>query len=108
MNINPVDNPELFTDESRAGLIYAVVPVMAIASIAVGLRFYTRARVLGIIGFDDWLCLTSLVVLLALGSSGLVCKGVIGNSAKPRSDHTSELLTTQPNIAEVLTYRVLP
>ncbi|KAK8012084.1 short chain dehydrogenase/reductase [Apiospora arundinis] len=76
MNINPVDNPELFTDESRAGLIYAVVPVLlAIASIAVGLRFYTRARVLGIIGFDDWLCLTSLVVLLALGSSGLVLAG---------------------------------
>ncbi|KAK8872440.1 Satratoxin biosynthesis SC1 cluster protein 4 [Apiospora arundinis] len=75
MNINPVDNPELFTDESRAGLIYAVVSVlMAIASIAVGLRFYTRARVLGIIGFDDWLCLTSLVVLLALGSSGLKMK----------------------------------
>lgn len=75
MDINPVDNPELFTDESRAGVIYAVASgLMALATAAVGLRFYTRVVVLGIVGFDDWLCLTSLVIFLALGGIGMSCE----------------------------------
>ncbi|KAK7949573.1 Integral membrane protein [Apiospora saccharicola] len=76
MDINPVDNPELFSEESRTALIYVVIPIlMIVTSTAVGLRFYTRAVVLGSVGFDDWLSLTSLVSFLALGSSGMVLAG---------------------------------
>ncbi|KAK6833390.1 hypothetical protein PG987_008084 [Apiospora arundinis] len=76
MDINPVDNPELFSDESRAPLIYTVVPIlMVIATTAVGLRFYTRAIVLGIVGFDDWLCLTSLTIFLAFAGVEIALVG---------------------------------
>ncbi|KAK8137527.1 hypothetical protein PG984_003020 [Apiospora sp. TS-2023a] len=79
MDINPIDNPEFFDPESRQALLFVVLSVlMAIATGVVGLRFYTRAVILGLIGLDDWLCLVSLGTILAFGgiALNLVTKGL--------------------------------
>lgn len=73
--INPTDNPELFDEESRAGLLFVVLPIlMGLAATTVGLRFYTRAVILGLIGLDDWLCLASMGTIFAFGGLALACE----------------------------------
>ncbi|KAK7966251.1 uncharacterized protein PG986_000528 [Apiospora aurea] len=72
MDINPIDKPELFSDESRQHVLYIILPaLMALASAAVYLRLYTRAAILGLVGFDDWLCLAALTVIHAFGALAL-------------------------------------
>ncbi|KAK8041048.1 hypothetical protein PG994_014055, partial [Apiospora phragmitis] len=72
MDINPVANPELFSDESEAALLYVMITILlVIASVVVGLRIYTRAVVLDLLSYDDWLCLVSLSTYWALGGTAL-------------------------------------
>lgn len=67
-NINPVDNPELFAEDSRSTVvIWAGALLMVIPTTAVALRFYTRLFVLNQVGADDWLSLGALVFALATG-----------------------------------------
>ncbi|KAK8017770.1 hypothetical protein PG993_014096 [Apiospora rasikravindrae] len=97
MDINPVDEPELFSDENRQHVLYILLPaLMAIASAAVYLRLYTRAVILGIVGFDDWLCLAALTMIYAFGAIALnlVTKGLGRHIGTLPKSEFSEYLKT--------------
>ncbi|KAK7955233.1 hypothetical protein PG988_015927 [Apiospora saccharicola] len=93
MDINPIDNPEFFDPENRQVLMFVVLSIlMGIATGVVGLRFYTRAVILGLVGLDDWLCLVSLGTILAFGAIALnlVTKGLgrhVGTLPRPDGFH---------------------
>ena len=75
MNIDPVQNPELFLPDSRSHVVYPVVGVMmALTATAVAARFYTRHCLVKSLGLDDWLSLLALACFCALGSATFVRK----------------------------------
>ncbi|KAI0537440.1 hypothetical protein GGR58DRAFT_349917 [Xylaria digitata] len=65
----PVDPKTLPHDNRAHILIGAVIGVLTIASLSVGLRFYTRAYLLRRVGPDDYLILLALALTIATGVS---------------------------------------
>lgn len=54
--------PPIVASESRASLLLGVFGgLMALATVFIFLRFYTRYVVLNRLGYDDWLALLALV-----------------------------------------------
>ncbi|KAK7959806.1 uncharacterized protein PG986_004660 [Apiospora aurea] len=54
--------------ESRASMLLGVnIGLMTLATIFIFLRFYTRYVVLNRLGYDDWMALLALVIVLATG-----------------------------------------
>lgn len=56
-----VDSSRLAHDDRASVLIGAVCLVCSVATIAVGLRLYTRSRMLKQLGIDDYLVLMAWV-----------------------------------------------
>lgn len=56
-----MDSPALPHNDRAPVLIGAVCLVLSVATIAVGLRVYTRSRVLKQLGVDDYLVLVAWV-----------------------------------------------
>ncbi|KAI0442533.1 hypothetical protein F4803DRAFT_367594 [Xylaria telfairii] len=66
-------------------IIGVAVVVLSIASISVGLRIYTRAYVVRLIGVDDYLSILALVAVIATGISQCI------NTANGLGRHTWDL-----------------
>ncbi|KAI0176110.1 hypothetical protein GGR52DRAFT_346223 [Hypoxylon sp. FL1284] len=64
-----MDSPELPHDDRAPVLIGAVCFVLSLTTLAVGLRIFTRSRVLKQLGVDDYLVLVAWMFCLATGIS---------------------------------------
>ncbi|KAI0482946.1 hypothetical protein GGR56DRAFT_686095 [Xylariaceae sp. FL0804] len=65
----PPDTADLPHNDESGVLIGVVALVCSIATLAVGLRFYTRKFIVKQLGVDDYLVLTALIIALATGVS---------------------------------------
>ena len=70
----PESDPAVF--ESQAGTVLAVViTTLAIATISVGLRTYSRAVMIRQFGMDDWAAIAAMI--FAIGSGTMVATNTI-------------------------------
>ncbi|KAI0017629.1 hypothetical protein F4780DRAFT_772205 [Xylariomycetidae sp. FL0641] len=68
--MDPSVDPSTLPHDHRGGVVVGVACLMcSIATVAVGLRFYTRAVLIKQVGPDDYLALLALLIALATGVS---------------------------------------
>lgn len=84
-----MDSPALPHNDRAPVLIGAVCLVLSVATIAVGLRVYTRSRVLKQLGVDDYLVLVAWMFCLATGISQ--CLNTRNGLGKHTWDITSDM-----------------
>ncbi|GAB1312081.1 hypothetical protein MFIFM68171_02291 [Madurella fahalii] len=65
--MSTVSGPAAETQSKRAAIIAISVAFPTLSSLVVSLRLYTRLRILGVTGSDDWVIVAAL--LLAIGAS---------------------------------------
>ena len=78
------DGAALPTDTRQASLIAAFTTMFAAATIAIGLRLYTRIKFLHGLKIEDWLILGSWVTSLGV-TIGFIRRECFGNNASPHS-----------------------
>jgi hypothetical protein len=61
------------SDSPESGVIACAVLTVSFAAIFVALRFYTRWKIVKMIGGEDWFILVSLI--LSVGNSIAICYG---------------------------------
>ena len=72
--------PDYRKDETNAGpLLAATSTMVSLATIFVGLRFYTRIRIVRALGLSDW-----LILLALLCSIGSTAGTIYSNATLPR------------------------
>lgn len=61
-------------DDRGSSVIAAAVVVFAITAAVVALRFYTRVKIVRVLGAEDWTILVALIFSAGVSACAIMCK----------------------------------